>query len=84
MSAASELRAAEQAALLSELVDRVFEHAQKNYEKDGWDFVVEAMSREEVAAIVGRAWTAAGAIKKVGEVVGLHDERRREIVASGL
>ena len=70
------------------LVEAVKAHAKANYEKDGWDFLVECWSDEEIAekiqfvgATIGAAKTPAQAIKKIGRILKLQDERRREVRA---
>lgn len=73
----------------ADLVEVVKKHALENYEQGGWDFVVETMTdrtiREDLwpEANAGRGpWTVAGAIKKMGRIVWLLDEHRRDIVTA--
>jgi len=75
---------------MKEMVEAVKAHALANYEKDGWDFLVECWSDDEIAeelayvsesADIHHAKTVAQAIKKIGRIVGLQDERRREVRA---
>jgi hypothetical protein len=49
----------------NELIAAVKQHAVEHYEQDGWDIVVECYSDAELADIIKRARTAAGAIRKV-------------------
>lgn len=53
-----------------ELVDVVYEYIRqpKNYER-GWDIIVEATERAEVAEMIGNATTVRGALYKVGRYV---------------
>jgi hypothetical protein len=63
---------------MKKLVAAVKAHANANYEK-GWDVVVECYTDEELAKEIGKATTEAGAIRKVGQFVGLYNERKREV-----
>jgi carbamoylphosphate synthase large subunit len=65
-----------------ELVKAVKAHAVEHYESGGWDYLVECYSDEEVAELIGGARTVKGAIKKVGEVMGIKDDYRGEIEAT--
>lgn len=64
-----------------DLVHLVKAHAYKNYSKDGWDFLVECSSDEEILAAIGKATTLRGAIAKVREEFGLalKDEMRQSV-----
>ena len=64
-----------------ELVQGVRDHAVANYEKDGWDFLVECWSNEEIAEAIDGARTLDGAIKKAKRAVSGLDERRSEVQA---
>ena len=63
----------------AELLTAVKDHAYKNYSKDGWDFLVECHTDEEVLEAIGRADTLRGAIAKVRAkfALGLHAEMRQ-------
>jgi hypothetical protein len=58
------------------LVQSVKDHALRNYNVDGWDFVVECWTDEDLAREVACCTTAQQAIRRVGRIVGLIDERR--------
>ena len=64
------------------LVAAVRAHALANYEKSGWDYVVECWSDDEIAKEMGAARTAAGAVKAVARIVKLLGDHRAEIVAT--
>lgn len=66
---------------IQELVDAVKAHALAHYEADGWDFVLETMTDQEIAEEFGDACTAEIAIDRVGRTAQLLDERRREVRA---
>ena len=65
----------------TELIAAVRQYAEKNYERDGWDYVVECYSDEEIADIIKTARTPAGAIKMVRAQVKHRAEYRDEIRA---
>ena len=54
---------------MKELIAAVRAYALKNYEKGGWDYVVEAWDDDDLAEFIGAARTPAGAIKAVGKIV---------------
>lgn len=61
---------------MNELVKAVREYAIEHYaDGDGWDYVVEAYTDAEIAHEIRNARTAAGAIRKIGKIVGLFAER---------
>ena len=64
-----------------ELVAAVRKHAEANYNKDGWDYLVECWSDEDIAEQFGKARTEAGAIRACRTTTRLLDERRREVCA---
>ena len=60
----------------TELIAAVRQYAEKNYESDGWDYVVECYEDADIAAIIKSARTVAGAIRKVrAEIKHLADYR---------
>jgi hypothetical protein len=65
------------------LVEAVKAHAVKNYEQGGWDYVVECWSSADIETkIVENVLdTEPKAIAWFGEIVGLLDERRRDVQA---
>lgn len=60
---------------LRHLIDAVRAHAVANYDTGAWDVVVEAYSDSELAAVVGRCQTAAGAVRKVAKIVSAYAAR---------
>jgi len=64
---------------MNELVKAVKQHAVDNYESDGWDYLVECYSDAEVAELIGKCRTVAGAIKKVGKVMKIKGDYREDI-----
>lgn len=64
------------------LVEAVKAHAIKNYEKDGWDVLIECYEDEQIAGMIGKARTEAGAIKKVGVELGIYNDYRNDIMAT--
>ena len=65
----------------AEMIKAVRSHAEENYEKDGWDFLVECWSDEEIAEAIEGARSINGAIRKAKNAVGGLDERRTEVRA---
>jgi len=55
--------------MTSDLVEAVKAHAIDNYEKDGWDIVVECWADDKIEEIVGRCRTIDGAIRKMRKEV---------------
>ena len=66
---------------VKDLVAAVKAHAIENYNKDGWDYIVECWSDDEIAEEVKACRTEAGAIKKVRATAKLLNERREEVRA---
>lgn len=67
---------------MQELVNAVMDHAEKNYNKDGWDYVVETMDRRDIAELIGEARSSKAAIAKVKKIAKLLNDRRREVEAT--
>lgn len=55
---------------LNEMVDAVIAHAKENYEKDGWDFVIECYTRQDIRAMLHHkgATSNAEAIEEMGKL----------------
>ena len=66
---------------MTDLIAAVREYALANYEKDGWDYLIECWSDEDIAGEIGKSRTVLGAISKCRRVVKLLDERRQEVRA---
>lgn len=64
---------------MQNLVEAVKAYAIKNYERDGWDYVIECYSDSDIAAIIKTARTPAGAIKMVRAEIKPHADYRDEI-----
>lgn len=65
-----------------ELIAMLRESARRNYEKDGWDFLIECWDDADILEEIGRCTTFRGAWHKCHKAVRLQDERRREISSS--
>lgn len=67
--------------LLDTMVEAVKAHAQANYERDGWDYVVECWDDAEIAATLREqgCTSVAQALRTVGKIVGVHDSVHRDI-----
>jgi len=66
---------------MSKLVEAVKAHAAENYERGGWDYVVETMDDADIAEEIGKATTVSGAIRKVGKLAKMLGDYRAEITA---
>lgn len=69
------------AETMQEMIAAVRAHALKNYERDGWDYVVECWSESEIAAEIAACRTVEGAIRKMRAAVKPLAERRDEVRA---
>lgn len=67
---------------MQQMIEAVKRHAVKNYETDGWDFVVECWSDEDILDRIEGAASEEEAIRLVGEDVGVLAEYRAEIEAT--
>lgn len=63
------------------LIAAVKAHAIEHYEIEGWDYVVECYSDEEIAEIIKTARTPAGAIKMMRAQVKPRADYRADIQA---
>lgn len=66
-------------SLQSLLVAEVRRYASANYDMDGWDYIVECFSDEDILDAIGQAKTSKAAIRACGQVVKLHSELRADI-----
>jgi hypothetical protein len=69
----------------TKLVAAVKQHALANYEKRGWDILIECHSDAEITGWLGNATTPEQAIKNVkrNSGIGTADSYRRDIQAEG-
>ena len=68
---------------MSDLIEAVRKHAMENYEASyGWSEVIECWEDDDIAKVIETACTPAEAIKMMGEMVGIRDERYREAVGA--
>jgi hypothetical protein len=63
---------------MQELIDAVRAHARANYNRDGWDFLVECWGDEDIAHAMGKAKTPKSAIANCKRTVKALDLHRRE------
>ncbi len=62
-----------------EIARGVLAHAKANYDRDGWDYIVECYSAEELVEVIGDNYTLKAAIKHVAQVARLHDSVRKDV-----
>jgi len=67
--------------LQKELVAVIRRFASANYEMDGWDYIVECFSDEDILEAIGDAITDKGAIRRVGRLAKELNARRKEVQA---
>lgn len=65
----------------SDLIKAVREHALRNYERNGWDYVVECWSDKDIEEAIGRCTGVRGAIDKVKAAVAPLASYRSEVRA---
>ena len=66
---------------MSELVKAVQDHSALNYNKDGWDYVVECYEDDEIANEIRGAKSTQEAIQKIGKILKVKDDYRKDIQA---
>jgi hypothetical protein len=69
MTPAELLNIVETASEAPSLLGQVKAHALANYDRDGWDVVVEAMTDDEIVAVIGRTTSLRTAITRLGNHV---------------
>jgi hypothetical protein len=64
-----------------ELVKAVKEYALRNYERGGWDYIIECYMEAELLELIGNARTVQGAIRNVryGSGIGVRAAYRKDI-----
>lgn len=66
-------------AFTNKLVDAVKKYAKENYEKDGWDFIVECYEDEDIFSEIKNCRTEKGAISKIRKLAKLHNYQRMDV-----
>ena len=67
----------------TQLIAALKAHAVKNYERNGWDYLVECWTDEQIDEALGKVTSLEGAIGKVGPTLRAQNEARQEAVAAG-
>lgn len=67
---------------MDELIRAVRDHADAHWGKDGWDFLVECWSDEDIGVAIGSAKTPKAAIAACKRVVKVLDEHRSEMMGA--
>lgn len=67
----------------NEIAEAVQKHAVVNYEKSGWDYIVECWDRRAIEdeLIRSRIYTVDAAVKAFAELAHIWDERRKDAEA---
>lgn len=63
------------------LIDAVRTYATKHYNRDGWDYLVECWSDEDIAQAIAGANTVSRAIAMCKRTVSLMDEMRSSVMS---
>jgi hypothetical protein len=63
----------------SELVAKIREHALRNYNEDGWDYLVECYSDDDIIQIVAGCVSYEAAISRLAKGLKAKDDYRRDI-----
>ena len=66
---------------MTDLIAAVRAHAEKNWGKDGWDFLVECWNDQDIAEAIGGAKTARAAIAACKRQVRILNDHRSEMWA---
>jgi hypothetical protein len=61
------------------LLSAIKAHATANYNSGGWDYLVECYTDNDILLLTAECMTIADAIAKLGRIMSIMDERRREI-----
>jgi hypothetical protein len=64
-----------------QIVASVRAHALRNYNKDGWDYLVECWADKDILIAAGATKNPSVAIHRCHDVVRMLDERRSEVMA---
>ncbi len=67
---------------MTEMAKAVLDHALNNYDQDGWDYMVETYELKDIAELVKDCKDVAAAIRKMGRVAKLLNERREEVMST--
>lgn len=62
----------------AELVERVRRYALDHYNDGGWDVIVEAYTDDELAALLGKTTTLAGAFRKLQPIISIYVDREAD------
>ena len=67
---------------MADFVEDVKRYATRNYERSGWDILIECYTDEDIATLVEKCLTIEGAIKKCRAEVKPQADHRAEIQAT--
>ena len=63
----------------NDLIEAVKSHAYENYENGGWDYVIECLTNDDIARIIGKRRSVRGAIAAVKTHADAYGESRQEV-----
>jgi hypothetical protein len=64
------------------LIDAVKAHALRNYERGGWDVIVECWDDAMISAEIGRCTSVEGAIGKLSPLAAIYRDRQADAINS--
>ena len=68
--------------LQEDMIKAIRSHANANYENSGWDYVVECWDDDEIIEEINGCNSIEAAILKVGNIVSIMDDHRKDIQAT--
>ena len=63
----------------SALIAKIREHALRNYNQDGWDYLVECYSDNDIILLVAECESYEQAIAKLAKLLKIKDDYRSDI-----
>ena len=64
--------------MTNELVEFIKTYALRHYEDGGWDVIVECYSDADIAEVIGKATTQAGALTAFSHIIDVFSDRQAD------
>jgi mannitol-1-phosphate/altronate dehydrogenase len=64
------------------MLNRIKQHALTHYNEDGWDYLIECWTDEEIESFISNL-TYEEAIVKLNDTLSTLDEYRQDVIAAG-
>lgn len=65
------------------LINDIRGYALANYDKGGWDVIVEAWDDDQIADVIGKARTLNGALRKLRPIIDVYADRQTDARVEG-